>query len=62
MENFENENREITDVEAVETESIEKNGKKPYDWKKELMDWVQAIVIALVVSFLLKTNVTTELE
>lgn len=68
MENMENENMANTEngetcSEVSETSSAcEQNGKKSYDWKKETMDWVQAIVIALVVSFLLKSFVLTLAE
>lgn len=33
--------------------------KKKFNWKKELWDWVQAIVIALVIAFLVKHFVFT---
>lgn len=55
MDNFEN--KEI-EIENTETE-IKEEKKKLTGWKKELWDWVQAIVIALVVSFLLKEYVLT---
>lgn len=55
MDNFENKGFE---TENTETE-IKEEKKKLTGWKKELWDWVQAIVIALVVSFLLKEYVLT---
>ncbi len=68
MENMENENMMNPENgkacgEAAETASAcEQNVKKSYGWKKETMDWIQAIVIALVVSFLLKSFVLTLAE
>ena len=52
MENFENEN------EIIETDEIEES-EPSFDWKRELWDWVKAIGIALVISFLLKNFVLT---
>lgn len=57
MENFENNN---INYEVENTTEIETSAKaSKVNWKKELWDWVQAIVIALVVSFLLKNYVMT---
>ncbi len=56
MEGYENNNENIQEEAKVETlESV----KKPINWRKELFDWIQAIVIALVISFLLKNFVLT---
>lgn len=69
MEEFENKNinendeplTNDVDESAVETalegEVVEAAPK--YDWKKEVHEWVQAILIALVVAFLLKSYVLT---
>ncbi len=49
---------EITD--AQETEIQEENiTKKKFDWKKELMDWVISIIIAVVVALVIKTYIFT---
>ena len=56
MEGYENNNENIQ--EEIEGESLE-SVKKPINWRKELFDWIQAIVIALVISFLLKNFVLT---
>ncbi|MBE7032387.1 MAG: signal peptidase I [Ruminococcaceae bacterium] len=42
---------------ALEGEIVEAAPK--YDWKKEVREWVQAILIAVVVAFLLKSYVLT---
>ena len=55
MDNFENKEFETENIEA---EVVEEK-KKLSGWKKELWDWVQAIVIAVVVSFLLREYVLT---
>lgn len=47
-------NNEILPQEENETSEEKKGG-----WKKEVFEWIQAIVIALVVSFLLKNYVLT---
>lgn len=57
MENFENQNDEILSEEN-QTEVFEKKNKT-FNWRRELFDWIQAIVVALVVSFLLKNYVLT---
>lgn len=45
------------DIENVSDEEIIEENKK--SWKREMFEWVEAIVIALVVSFLLKNYVLT---
>lgn len=55
MENFGNENKQF---ENVEPEIIEEQDPKT-DWKKELWDWVKAIVFAVVIALLLKNFVLT---
>ncbi len=55
MENFENENKQF---ENVESEIVEDQDPKT-DWKKELWDWVKAIVFAVVIALLLKNFVLT---
>lgn len=72
MDNFENrENFENTDMQqniepsaentvaAEEGENAPKTENGGGGWKKEAMDWIQSIVIALVVAFLLKNFVLT---
>lgn len=54
MENMENQDEQMN---VSETEVRTEKGK--LNWKKEAMDWLQAIVIAVVVSFLLKNFVLT---
>lgn len=58
MENFENNDLQKNNATIEEKAEEVATGKK-YDWKKEIMDWVWAIVIALVVSFFLKSYVLT---
>ena len=53
MENFDNQNN----VENQAEDSI--NETKKFNWRRELFDWIQAIAVALVVSFLLKNYVLT---
>ena len=53
MENFSNQNN----VENQAEDSIIEN--KKFNWRRELFDWIQAIAVALVVSFLLKNYVLT---
>ena len=47
-----------TSIDEVEGEVVETAPKK-FDLKREITEWVQAIVIALVVAFLLKNYVMT---
>ncbi len=56
MENFDKQNDEVVNENLAEDSIIE---NKKFNWKRELFDWVQAIAIALVVSFLLKNYVLT---
>jgi len=57
MEEFEK-NDIATEEISVETEEKEEKEEK-FNWKKEVMDWVWSIVVALVVAFLLRNYVLT---
>lgn len=59
MENMENYEKNNDELAAEVTETAAEEDEKKGGWKKEAMDWIQAIVIALVVSFLLKNYVLT---
>ncbi len=60
MDNFENKEFETENIEPEEAvDEVVEEKKKLSGWKKELWDWVQAIVIAVVVSFLLREYVLT---
>lgn len=55
-----NEEREQeVSVPGLAEHGAEKQEKKKFNWKKELLDWVQAIVIALVIALLIKNFVFT---
>ena len=59
---FENNMEEISENvsgEVLETESDEEVSNTKKGWKRELFEWVEAIVIAVVISFLLKNFVLT---
>lgn len=64
--NNENEfNKDVNDSEAQEptiageAEAFEETEEKKGGWKKEMFEWIQAIVIAVVISFFLKNYVLT---
>lgn len=58
MENFENNNSDF-EVENRDDEKENYLEQPKINWKRELWEWVQAIVIALVISLLLKNYVMT---
>ena len=58
MENFENNNSDF-EVENRDNEKENYLEQPKINWKRELWEWVQAIVIALVISLLLKNYVMT---
>ena len=39
--------------------TIDEEKEEKFNWKKEIMDWVWSIVVALVVAFLLRNYVLT---
>lgn len=58
MENFENNNSDF-EVENIDDEKENYLEQPKINWKRELWEWIQAIVIALVISLLLKNYVMT---
>ena len=56
MENYENNNVDLEENENLEPEQEE---EPSFNWKKEVWEWTKAIVIALVVSLILKNYVLT---
>ncbi|MBR5614475.1 MAG: signal peptidase I [Clostridia bacterium] len=60
MEEFENKNiNEDSSIIEDKPEKSEETVSSRYNWKRELLDWVQSIAIALVIAFLLKNYVLT---
>lgn len=58
MENEQRENDEL-DILQLQEDFEETGEEKKFNWKKEMLDWVQAIVIAIVIALLIKNFVFT---
>lgn len=58
MENEQRENDEL-DILQLQEDFEEPGEEKKFNWKKEMLDWVQAIVIAIVIALLIKNFVFT---
>ncbi len=66
MEEFNNEEMynnppspEITDTQETDIQEENITEGKKFNWKKELMDWVVSIVIAVIVALIIKTYIFT---
>ncbi len=58
MENEQREN-ELDNLQTQEEPVVVQEEEKKFNWKRELLDWVQAIVIAIVIALLIKNFVFT---
>lgn len=66
MEEFNNENinndpstSETTDTQEIDIHEENITAEKKFNWKKELMDWVVSIIIAVILALVIKTYIFT---